>query len=185
LGVKTLISPQPIITYFSGTRSHDRDFAVVAPAISQFLADNTAVKLHVTGPLRFNLTARHGQVIHHEKVAFIHYAHLVRHAWLNLAPLENTPFTQCKSALKIIEAGFWNIPTLCSPFADAQRFESAGAVFAQDEHYYFTALNALLNPEYYARITTELSTRVLAQANAEHSQQLFLQFIMAKHTHAL
>jgi hypothetical protein len=185
LATQTVISPQPVITYFSGTRSHDRDFAVYAPALTQFLADNAEVQLHITGLLQFNLKARREQIVHHEKVAFAQYANLVQQAWLNLSPLEKTPFTECKSALKVIEAGFWNIPTLCSPFSDALRFESAGAVFAADEQSCFTALNALLNPEYYALISADLSTRVLAQASAEYSKQLFLQFIRVKTTHAL
>lgn len=168
------------ITYFSGTRSHDRDFAIYAKAVERFLAENPKVQLHVTGPLRVNLSTRPEQFVHHEKVVFSDYAQRVQQAWVNLAPLETTAFTQCKSALKIIEAGFWGIPTVCTPFADALNFESTGAVFAVDEQSCFDALQALLKPDYYSSITKELSVRVLAKTSIEGNSMIFLQFANTK-----
>lgn len=176
-GVK---SRQPVLTYFPGTRSHDRDFSVYTEGVAAFLAANVDARIEVTGPLRFDLRARSGQVVHHEKVPFAHYVERVRAAWVNLAPLEATPFTRCKSALKVIEAGFWNVPTVCSPLPDAERFVSAGAIFASDSSACFEALQALTAPPYHASVTQGLSPRVLAQADVRHVAEAFLKFAGAE-----
>ena len=173
-------SRRPLLTYFPGTRSHDRDFAVYAQGVAAFLAAHASARLEVTGPLRLDLRARPGQVVQHDKVPFAHYAERVRAAWVNLAPLEATPFTRCKSALKVLEAGFWNVPTVCSPLPDAERFGSAGAVLASDGPACFEALQALTAPAYRAAITQGLSPRVLAQADVWRVAEEFLQFVGAK-----
>ncbi|MBK7954997.1 MAG: glycosyltransferase [Candidatus Accumulibacter sp.] len=171
---------QPVVTYFPGTRSHDRDFSLYAEGVERFLTAHSDARFEVTGPLRFALQARAGQVVHHEKVPFAHYAERVRAAWVNLAPLESTAFTRCKSALKVLEAGFWGKPTVCSPLPDAERFTSAGAVFASDSPACFAALQALLVPANYAAITQGLSARVVAQADARQVAESFLQFVGAR-----
>lgn len=168
---------RPAVTYFPGTRSHDRDFSLYAEGVERFLTANSDARFEVTGPLRFSLQARAGQVVHHEKVAFAHYAERVRETWVNLAPLESTSFTRCKSALKVLEAGFWGKPTICSPLPDAERFTSAGAVFASDSQACFAALQALMVPAHYAAITQGLSARVVAQADAWQVADRFLQFV--------
>lgn len=175
-----LAARQPVVSYLPGTRSHDRDFALYANGVADFLAAHANARFEVTGPLRVDLRARPGQVVHHEKVPFGHYDERVRAAWVNLAPLEATSFTRCKSALKVLEAGFWNIPTVCSPFPDAERFASAGAVFASDGRECFAALQALMAPSEYAVITAGLSARVLAQADVYRVAETFLQFVVAK-----
>ncbi|WP_291991767.1 hypothetical protein [Candidatus Accumulibacter sp. ACC003] len=168
---------QAVVTYFPGTRSHDRDFAVYADGIARFLHANANARLEVTGPLDFKLRARDGQVVHLEKVPFAAYAERVRTAWVNLAPLEATPFTRCKSALKVLEAGYWGTPTVCSPLPDAQRFRSCGALFASDAAECCAALQELLVPAHYAALTRGLSERVLAQADVWRTADEFLKFV--------
>jgi hypothetical protein len=176
---RTAQSYSPVVTYFPGTRSHDRDFAVYADGVANFLAAHREARLEVTGPLNFHLQARPGQVVRHEKMPFVNYADHVRLAWVNLAPLEPTPFTRCKSALKVLETGFWGIPTVCSPLPDAERFVSAGAVFAPDGPACFAALQALTKPSCYAEVTRGLSERVLARADVREVARSFLQFVRA------
>lgn len=169
----------PVITYFPGTRGHERDFAIYAEGVACFLKLHPTARLEVTGPLQFDLSARPGQVVHHEKVPFVQYVKRVRHAWVNLAPLEDTPFTRCKSALKVLEAGFFGVPTVCSPLPDAERFASAGALFASDGQACFDMLQALMNPAHYAATTQGLSARVVAKADVSCMAEKFLQFVNA------
>jgi hypothetical protein len=168
---------RPVVTYLSGTRSHDRDFALYADGVARFLAAHPAARLEVTGPLQFSLPARPGQVVHHPKVPFAQYVERVRSAWVNLAPLEATPFTRCKSALKVLEAGFWGAPTICSPLPDAERFAAAGAVFAANGEECFASLQALLAPSRYAAVTRGLREGVLALADVGRVAESFLQFV--------
>jgi hypothetical protein len=166
----------PVITYFPGTRSHDRDFGVYAEGVAAFLAKYPEARLEVTGPLNFGMTARPGQVVHREKIPFDRYHEHVRTGWVNLAPLELTPFTRCKSALKVLEAGYWGIPTVCTPIADAERFRNAGALPADDAEACFRWLEAMMDPARYREVTEGLSQRVLEVADVDREARRLLEF---------
>jgi glycosyltransferase involved in cell wall biosynthesis len=165
------------VTYFCGTRSHDRDFAVAEPGIEAFLAANPAARMEVTGPLRHSLRAREGQVIQRTKVPFAEYAPLFRGAWVNLAPLEDTPFTRCKSALKVLEAGFWGVPTICSPNPDMERYAEAGALTVRTGADWSAPLERLMDPGVYGAVAEGLRERVLALADVDAAAERFLGFI--------
>jgi glycosyltransferase involved in cell wall biosynthesis len=168
---------EKIITYFSGTRSHDRDFTLATPGVERFLDEHDEARLEVTGPVRLHLKAKAGQIIRRDKVSFDEYPRLFHKAWVNLAPLESTPFTQCKSALKVIEAGFWNIPTLCSDIADMRRFADAGALIMKTREDWFSHLTALADTKYYQKITENLSARMRKRADIDTIARQFVRFV--------
>jgi hypothetical protein len=60
------------------------------------------------------------------RVPFSDYVNHLKLGWVNLAPLEITPSNHCKSALKVLEAGYWGIPSVYSPYPDVERFVDAG-----------------------------------------------------------
>lgn len=167
-----------ILTYLPGTRSHDRDFQLIAPVLEGLLHRHPEVRLHVTGPLVYQLSAREGQVVAREKVTFEQYHERVLEGRVNLAPLEETPFNRCKSALKILEAGFFGIPTVCSDFPDARRFVGAGAHIARSPEEWRAHLeNFLFNEEAYRSATKGLRERVLALAHPEDMARKWLKFV--------
>jgi glycosyltransferase involved in cell wall biosynthesis len=163
-----LRSPRkPVLLYLPGTPSHDRDFELFAPAVSSYLEKYPQARLEITGPLRFSFSARPGQVVHHEKVPFGVYHERFRWGWLNLAPLEQTPFTRCKSALKVLEAGYWGVPTVCSPLPDAERFRGAGALFAENSAACYAWLVAMMDSVRYQSLCAELREKVLAVSDMD------------------
>lgn len=167
----------PVITYLSGTRSHDRDFQVFAKGITKFLNDHPHVRLQVTGPLQFALPVRPEQILRREKVPFAEYHEHIRHGWVNLAPLEDTPFTRCKSALKVIEAGYWGKPTLCSPIPDAERLIGSGAIPVNSDEVLYDELTKLLNPECYRTCISGLRKRILLRADIDQVVKQFADLI--------
>lgn len=167
----------PVVTYFPGTRSHDLDFSIFASGVEAFLDKYPQATFDVTGPLEFEMSARSGQIIHREKLPFELYHQRFSNAWVNLAPLQATPFTQCKSALKVLEAGYWGVPTICSPLPDAERFRNRGALAVVDAQDCFKQLDAMMDPRYYYDMTDDLSARVLAIADVEKKGQQFLHFV--------
>ena len=179
LGMAEPPHPRPkILTYLPGTRSHDRDFQLIASVLEELLHRHPEVRLHVTGPLVFQLSARAGQVVAREKVPFEQYHEWVREGRVNLAPLEDSPFNRCKSALKILEAGFFGIPTVCSDFPDALRFLGAGAHIARSPEDWKAALERLLFDEDAYRAETEgMRERVLALAHPEIMGKKWLEFL--------
>lgn len=119
---------RPRLTYFPGTRSHDRDFAIAQPALERYLHDHPEVQLQITGPLSQSLRCRDDQLVRFDKQPFDTYQHHIAQSWLNLAPLQDTLFNAHKSALKAIEGSFFNAATLASPIPDMQRLNNCGAV---------------------------------------------------------
>lgn len=167
-----------LITYLPGTRSHDRDFAQIAEPLARFLRAHPEVRLRVTGPLGCALEARPGQVQRQDKVPFAAFADQVRDGWVNLAPLEDTPFNACKSALKVLEAGYWGIPTLCSPNPDYARFRDAGALLAADPGEWLLQLERLLDDSYYLAVTADLRRRSLALADVKAQAAVFIEQVL-------
>lgn len=159
---------EPVLRYLPGTRSHDRDFALVAPVLSTLLRERPELRLELVGPLSFALDAPADQVQHRPRVSFVDYLSEARRPGIHLAPLEATPFTACKSALKVIEAAFWNQPTVCSPLLDAQRLVGAGACVAASAADWRGWITRLLDePEVYQAVTRGLRSRILRQADID------------------
>lgn len=165
------------IVYHPGTRSHDADFHEVAPVLARFLHEHPDIRLQITGHLNHDLRAREGQIEHYPRVPFSEYADRIRPGWVNLCPLEPTPFNECKSAIKVIEAGYWNIPTICSPNPDAERFAQAGALVASTVQGWLDALELLLDDAVYKRRTEGLRARTLALADAHAEAEVFLELL--------
>ena len=122
--------------YASGTSTHQRDFAAIAPVLAGILAGHSGVSLTVVGclelaeypglaPLAGRIEVR-PLVPHHELPA-----ELARFD-LNLAPLEvDNLFCRSKSAVKYIEAGLVEVATVASAipaFAGAVRHGETGFV---------------------------------------------------------
>jgi glycosyltransferase involved in cell wall biosynthesis len=104
--------------YFSGTPSHNRDFAIAAPAIARLLRSDERVRLRVVGYLDKHQSTFAGLEERIEFVPLTNYLNLQRligETEVNVAPLQNNRFTNCKSELKYFDAGIVGIPTLASP----------------------------------------------------------------------
>lgn len=104
--------------YFSGTPTHNRDFAVAAPAIARILRRRPEVKLRIVGDLSTegwfpeDLRSRI-EVL--PRTNFLTLQRLIAEVELNIAPLQNNAFTNSKSELKYFDAGVVGVPTLASP----------------------------------------------------------------------
>lgn len=166
-----------IITYLPGTHSHDRDFLVFCDSLRQFLAEHSDVKLEITGALNLPKNFPKKQLITRPRVAFEQYHQHLQHAWVNLMPLEDTPFTRCKSALKIIEAGHWNIPTIASPNPDTLRFKQYGTLITEHNNDVYTSLKRLLNNDLYLKTSQQLRETMAIHANVNNQVDDWLAFV--------
>lgn len=166
-----------IITYLPGTPSHDRDFLIFSDGLAQFLSEHPEIKLEITGALTLPNSFPRQQTITRPRVPFEQYHQHLQHSWVNLMPLEDTPFTQCKSALKIIEAGYWNIPTLASPNPDTLRFDQHGAEIIYRSNDVYTHLKKLLDDEHYIKASHHLRKTMEIHANANSQVNDWLAFV--------
>lgn len=171
-----------VLTYFPGTRSHDRDFWQIEDLIAYFLSKNADVQLLVIGPLTSQLLrTRSPQIRHLAKLPFTDYVQAARNSWVNLLPLEPTPFNQCKSAIKIIEAGCYNTPTISSPLSDAVRFCDTAASIAIDQQQWLQQLESFLDPAFYLQSSLRIQTEFRQIANNKHMAKLFCESYNVTH----
>jgi glycosyltransferase involved in cell wall biosynthesis len=107
---------QVIIGYFSGTPTHDADFARASGALVKILEKYECVRLLVVGHLKLPdvLNKYENRVFRKPLVPWRELPALKACADINIAPLEHNPFCESKSELKFIEAALVGVPTVAS-----------------------------------------------------------------------
>lgn len=103
------------IGYFSGTASHNKDFATITDALTVILEEYPKTMLVLAGPLdtENKLNIFKDRIIQLPLVPRDKYYYNVSKVQINLAPLEiGNLFCEAKSELKFFEAGILGIPTV-------------------------------------------------------------------------
>lgn len=126
------------IGYFSGTSSHNRDFAIAAPAIARLLDSDPAIHVRLVGflddiELLAAYTNRVERVPLHD---WVNLQRLIAEMDINIAPLQDNIFTNCKSELKFFEAaavGTWTLATPTVPFSNAIASPDMGKLVRADQ----------------------------------------------------
>jgi len=168
------------IAYFSGTATHNVDFAEAADAVLWALETYPNVRFLAVGLLaldaRFDAYADRVQRMPLQPWQELP-AILVR-TDINLAPLEpRNPFTDCKSCIKYVEAALVGTPTIASPRSDFVRAIEPGrnGLLADTPAEWRNAIGMLVeSPERRNAIARE----AFADARANHT-------VRARSTHLL
>ena len=136
------------ICYFSGSKTHARDFAQCASAIQEIMRANHAVRFRLVGLLDLDMSwtefadriERFGLMSPQEMLSHLHQCDI------NLAPLEEgDAFCEGKSELKFFEAALVHCPTVASrtaPFVAAIKDGENGMLASSPEEWR-QKLNAL------------------------------------------
>lgn len=155
------------VGYFSGTPSHNRDFAVAAPALAALLDRDHDVRLRVVGFMEaFGPLARHRDRM--ERVPLQDWLNLQRviaEVEVNIAPLQLNVFTNCKSELKFFEAaavGTWTVASPTSTFTAAIRSAHTGRLSRSEEWdaALEEAVDLVRDPSCYAPVAQHNATMV-------------------------
>jgi glycosyltransferase involved in cell wall biosynthesis len=142
LGQVALVSEVIRLGYFSGSASHNRDFALLLPALEIVMAGDPRVQLVLVGPVELvEHAAQFEQNYSHriERHAFTDYVslqQLIAEVDFNLVPLQSNEFTHCKSELKYVDAANVGTLTIASPthaYAAAIRHGDNGYLAADDQ----------------------------------------------------
>lgn len=105
------------IGYFSGTRTHEKDFLEVSDALFEVMSNNPGVEFHLVGILELDkkFAKFADRIVRQPLMDYLEMLRYLAGMNINLAPLEmNNAFTACKSELKIFEAALLGIPTVAS-----------------------------------------------------------------------
>ena len=131
-----------VIGYFSGTKSHGRDFEVLAPELARFLRDCPSARLVVVGFMDFPDDLRPfldaGRVAVRPLVDFLRLQAEMAAVDVSVVPLVENAFTHCKSELKYFEAAAVETLTAASPtyaYAHAIRQGETGFLCRKGEWY--------------------------------------------------
>jgi glycosyltransferase involved in cell wall biosynthesis len=114
---KSKIENRLTLAYFSGTNTHDYDFAQAADAVADVMERYPQVDLLIVGPLHLDeRLQRFGKRVRHlPLVPWQQLPALIAQADVNLAPLEpRNPYCRAKSELKYFEAAILGVPTVAS-----------------------------------------------------------------------
>lgn len=105
------------IGYFSGTPTHKRDFDVVAPALASVLAKYDYIRVLIVGYLTLpaSLERYKDRIEVFPLHDFVNLQRVVSLVEINVVPLVDNVFTNCKSELKYFEAAAVGTLTISSP----------------------------------------------------------------------
>jgi glycosyltransferase involved in cell wall biosynthesis len=105
------------IGYFSGTPTHNHDFAVAARSLARVLREDCRVRLLIVGflELKNGLEAFSDRIEFYPLHDFVNLQRLMSLVEVNIVPLVDNSFTNCKSELKYFEAAAVGTLTVATP----------------------------------------------------------------------
>lgn len=106
------------ICYLSGTATHSEDFYLCRAALARVLKRHPQAELHIVGKTEVNETTPADadlNFVRHDLMSYEAMHGFLAGMDINLAPLTETYFNDCKSELKIFEAALHKVPSLASP----------------------------------------------------------------------
>ncbi|MDQ0192096.1 glycosyltransferase family 4 protein [Paenibacillus wynnii] len=140
------------IGYFSGSKTHNKDFLQISDALLKILKMNTQTDLVIGGLLDLSkeFDAFKNRIIRLPLVGWRDLPSSIQSIHINLAPLEiDNPFCRAKSELKYFEAGILGIPTVASKIDAFQHAIKDGenGYLAETSLEWFEKLELLINQE--------------------------------------
>lgn len=131
--------------YFSGSASHNLDFALIVPALEAVMAADPRVELVLVGHVDMaaacgshsSLTQHFAsRITQHGFTDYLTLQQLIAGVDFNLVPLQSNDFTHCKSELKYFDAAVVGTLSIASPtfaYAQAIRHGENGYLAADDQ----------------------------------------------------
>lgn len=109
-------SNKVILGYFSGTKTHDKDFEIIKDVLLEVLEKYDNVWLRLGGQIQFpkEFSPYFSRIETFDFVSWKNLPNLIASVDVNLMPLESTVFHECKSENKWQEAALVGVPTIAS-----------------------------------------------------------------------
>ncbi len=154
--------------YFSGSPTHAKDLAVVLDALIDLLDEHKNLVLRIVGYMDLvkPLQKYASQVERISMQDFINLQRVIGDVEVNLVPLQNNEFTNCKSELKYFEAGLVGTVSIASPtFTYANAIRDGDNGFLAKSYEWHDKINAL--------VTDPVSLTALASRARLDSEQKY------------
>ena len=103
--------------YFSGTPTHNRDFAIVSGPLARLMDEDPRINLRIAGFLDIGpeLTRHIARIEVFPLQDYMNLQKRIAEVELNLVPLQDNVFTNCKSELKWFDAAIVGSLTIATP----------------------------------------------------------------------
>lgn len=103
--------------YFSGTPTHNKDFAIISDALLELLSENPHIIIRIVGFMDIEgpLQRFSSRIERYPLQDFVNLQRLIGEVEINLMPLQDNEFSNCKSELKYYEAGIVGTLSIASP----------------------------------------------------------------------
>lgn len=154
------------VGYFSGSITHNEDFAVILPVLSALLEEYENLELQITGELDLpeELEAYRDRI---QTAPFVDWRELpamIASVDINLAPLRESLFNRAKSENKWVEAALVKVPTVASDMGAFREMVENGrtGILCRNEEEWLEALRALITQPQYRRMIGEAACRECA-----------------------
>ena len=145
------------LSYLPGSRSHNRDFQLIAPPLKRCLESNPEAMLSLVGMIGLHGTTLPREQLHLTPwVDYYSLPELIAQSCVTLAPLLDTPFNFAKSHIKFIESAALGVPALCSPTSDLLEHVVEGLTVVKREYDWEQALSCAIDPDYRAACSDTL-----------------------------
>ncbi|MBN2344399.1 MAG: hypothetical protein JXX29_22405 [Deltaproteobacteria bacterium] len=160
-GLKTKQKDKRIVSYFSGTSNHTADLMAHMDSIDAAVAKWPDLEVHVYGQLKLNQPLPPNWR-RREPVLFHLLPQLIHQSYLCIAPMMDTPFNRCKSAIKFLEAASFGKPLITQSMPEFQRLSNPGLLFVEKD--WAPAVAQMMNIDRY----TEASRSARALSEQHH-----------------
>lgn len=167
-----------VISYLSGSSSHDHDFASIVAVLDSHLDEHQTHKVEVTGKLNFDASLfTDSQIRRIDLVPYQELPSIITRATVNIAPLANTTFNQCKSHIKFIEAAAFGIPTISSPIPDITKHTVPGLLIAESHSDWSERLNQSMDPGFKESVASGLIEYAYRECCSLNTTHLLIGFL--------
>ncbi|PKO12959.1 MAG: glycosyl transferase family 1 [Chloroflexi bacterium HGW-Chloroflexi-10] len=142
------------IGYFSGTPSHNRDFEIVASPLVNLLNEDPRIRVMIVGYL--NIKGELGNYSSRFDIYplqhFLKLQELIGKVELNIVPLQDNEFTNCKSELKYFDAGIVGTVSIATPiFSYRQSINDGNNGFLANSYEWYEKIrNVIDNLDQYS-----------------------------------
>jgi glycosyltransferase involved in cell wall biosynthesis len=134
----------------SGSRAHEADFLCALPQLHKILSEYSIVHLYLNGHSEFGkfLESEYpNQVTINAFSDYYSYMESYLGMDLNIIPLVQDDFNDCKSAIRYLEASLFNVPTIVSYTGDFKNIikEDYDAYFVRDNERWYDKIKFAIN----------------------------------------
>jgi glycosyltransferase involved in cell wall biosynthesis len=150
-GIREKDKSKFLIGYFSGSPSHRYDLDIIVDSVKALLEKYDDIYFKIVGFIDMpkKLLEFGDRIIQTPFVSYQDLQYEVGEVDLNLVPLQNNLFNNCKSELKYFEAGIVKVPSCCSPTYVYKEIVKEGENgFLCREGEWFQKIERIYNGEY-------------------------------------